>query len=154
MDGLIVTGIRCRRSFDDIIEHFQGLGGSAILLNPDRVCGRDHIISAAMHAERAFANGTNRSKTMLTETILYAAGERQISKALEKMRPEDGREDIAAVVFGIADLQLDIIGAAADDSILSGTEEKAKRLGLDTSFGIPAEDLALEMVASVDIRKQ
>ncbi|MDR2866854.1 MAG: hypothetical protein LBV13_05600 [Methanomassiliicoccaceae archaeon] len=154
MADVTVIGMRCRLPFNEMIEHFRGLGGDVILMDPAYVCGRDHILSAVMHAERAFANGTNRSKTLLTETILYAAGERQISRALEKMRPKNMTDGVAAAVFDVADLRLEMIGAVVDDDILTGTREKAENLGLDMPGNISAEDLALEMVATVDIQKQ
>jgi len=151
--AVTVIGIRCDLPFSEIIDHFRGLGGDAVLLNPKYVCGRDHILSAVMHAERAFAQGTNRSKSVITETILYAACERQISKALAKMRPEEGCSGMAAAVFGVTDLCLDRIKASADDSLLECTDEKAKCLGIYVP-GIPPEDLILEMVAVMDIQKQ
>ncbi|MDR0778216.1 MAG: hypothetical protein LBE48_02095, partial [Methanomassiliicoccaceae archaeon] len=147
-------GIRCDLPFNDIIKHFQSLGGDVILLNPEYVCGRDHLLTSVIHAERALRHGTNRSKTLLTETILYAAGERQISRALAKMRPGEGCTELAAVVFDVDDLRLDIIGAAVDNDIIKCTKEKAERLGLSVSAGVPYDDLALEMVAMVDIQKQ
>ena len=154
MVSVNVIGIRCGRPFDDIVAHFQKMGGDVALMNPRYVCGRDHILSAVMHAERAFLHGTNRSRTLLTETILYSAGERQISRALKKMRPEDGCNEMVAVVFNVADLNLEMIGAVADDRILRCTKEKAKDLGLDVSGDVSPEDLVLETVAVVDIQKQ
>jgi len=152
MENVSVIGIRCGRSFDDIVKHFTGLGGDVILMDPMYVCGRDHVLSAVMHAERAFAHGTNRSKTLLTETLLYAAGERQISKALAKMRPKDG--NMIAAVFNVKDLRLNEIDAVIDDGLLKCTKEKLKNLGLSPAGAIPPEDLVLEMVATVDIQKQ
>ena len=155
MRDVRVIGIRCELPFAKIVEHFQKLGGDVVLMDPMYVCGKDHIISAVRHAERAFEYGTNRSRTLLTETLLYAAGERQISKALEKMRPKDGVKEIAAAVFGVpGDLRLDDMDAASDDEILRCTSDKLKRMDVTPSDNIPGEDLVLEMVASVDIQKQ
>jgi KEOPS complex subunit Cgi121 len=154
MRKVTVIGMKCARPFDDIVKHFIGLGGDVILMNPEYVCGRDHIISAVMHAERAFEHGTNRSKTLLTETLLYAAGERQISKALAKMRPKDGCNEMAAAVFDVVDLKLDAIGAVADEKIIKCTSAKLKNLGISVDRTIPDEDLVLEMVAVLDIQKQ
>ena len=154
MADITVIGIRCGSSFNDIIKHFQDLGGDVILMDPDLVCGRDHVLSAVMHAERAFEHGTNRSKSLLTETLLYAAGERQISKALAKMRPKEGRDGMIAAVFGVKDMRLDDINAVIDDKILGCTKDKLKNLGVTVSGTIPLDDLVLEMVATVDIQKQ
>ena len=152
MADVTVIGIRCERPFDEIIEHFRSLGGDAVLMNPEYVCGRDHILSAVMHAERAFEHNTNRSRTLLTETILYAAGERQISKALEKMMPKTN--EMATAVFGVKDLCLERIDAVSDDRIIECTNKKLNDLGIDRFEGISCEDLVLEMVAVMDIQKQ
>lgn len=154
MANVNVIGIRCGLPADAVIKHFRDLGGDVILLEPMCVCGRDHILSAVMHAERAFARGTNRSKTLLTETILYAAGERQISKALAKMRPGNGCGKMVAVVFDVNDPQLDRINAVADESLVPCTPDKAKHMGLCAADNVSIEDLALEMVAMVDLQKQ
>jgi KEOPS complex subunit Cgi121 len=149
-----VIGIRGDLGFDEIVRHFTRLGGDVVLLDPCMVCGRDHILSAVMHAERAFSSGNNRSKTLLTETILYAAGDRQIGRAMEKMRPKEGRNEMVAVLFEIDDPGLDKIGMARCDEIIEASSEKAKNLGLDMFDGISCEDAALEHVAMADLLKQ
>ena len=155
MERLYVVGMICERPFTEIAEHFRKLGGDAVLMDPAYVCGKDHILSAVMHAERAFEQGTNRSRTLLTEILLYAAGERQISKAMDKMRPKNGVREIAAAVFGLTgDLRLDEINAVPDDTVLKCSPDKLKRMNISSAHGIPREDLVLEMVAAVDIQKQ
>ena len=149
-----VIGLRGDASFDDMVKHFTSLGGEVVIMDPMYVCGKDHIISAVRHAERSFGNGTNRSKTLLTEIILYAAGERQISKAMSRMKPKDGCKEYALALLDIPeDMKLDMIGMERDDSIVEANEEKAKAMGLDTSFGIDYEDLALETVALLELAK-
>ena len=123
-------------------------------MDPMRICGRDHVISAVMHAERSFEHGTNRSKTLLTEILLYAAGERQISKALSMMKPKGGCKEYAlALLDQPDDLRLSDIGMERDDTILDANDEKAGIMGFDRSFGISYEDQALEMVALLDLAK-
>jgi len=145
-----VVGMRGDTGFDDIVEHFTSMGGEVILMNPNKVVGKDHILSAAHHAERSFREGTNRSKTLLTEIILYAAWERQISKALAKMRPE-GNEYVVLLI-DIDDPKLDAIGMVQDDSLMDATDDKAESLGL-LKDSIPYEEQALENVAMVDLMK-
>ncbi|MDR3206304.1 MAG: hypothetical protein LBT41_04335, partial [Candidatus Methanoplasma sp.] len=128
------------------------LGGEVVLLDPKMVCGRDHIVSAVMHAERAFANGANRSKNILTEIILYAAGERQIGRAVEKMRPKGN--GMVAVLLGISDPRLEDIGLEICDEFLEPSTDKLLALGVDPVEGVPPEDLILEHVAMVDLMKQ
>ena len=149
-----VIGVKGDCPFDRAVEHFTSMGGEVILLNPLYVYGEKHIMSAVMHAERAFANGTHRSKTLLTETIMYIAGERQASKALNKVRPVSDSEPRVAVLFDIDDPKLNEIGLTRDDSIVAGTPEKAKAMGLDTcGQDVDFEELALESVAMLDIEK-
>ncbi len=152
---ITVIGVTGDCPFDRAVEHFTSMGGEVILLNPLYVYGERHILSAVMHAERAFANGTHRSKTLLTETIMYIAGERQASKALKKVRPVSDSGPRVAVLFDIDDPKLDEIGLVRDDSIIEGTPEKATAMGLD-AFGqdVDFEELALESVAMLDIEKQ
>ncbi|MCL2296243.1 MAG: hypothetical protein FWC29_04090 [Methanomassiliicoccaceae archaeon] len=149
-----VIGIKGGASFGDIVKHFTGLGGDVVLLDPSMVCGRDHVLSAVMHAERAMENGTNRSKTLLTETILYAAGDRQIGRAMEKMKPKEGKDGMVAVLFGIGDPHLDQIDMVRCDEIMEPSPEKARNLGADLFDGISCEDAVLEHVAATDLLKQ
>ena len=101
-----LIGIRGPVPFEDLVAHFTSLGGDVILMDPDMVCGREHVMSAVMHAERAFSNGTNRSKTILTEILLYCAWERQIGKALSKMKPKEGRDEYVALLIDVDDPHL------------------------------------------------
>ncbi|MDR3075466.1 MAG: hypothetical protein LBU30_05475 [Candidatus Methanoplasma sp.] len=149
-----VIGIKGGAGFSDIVRHFTGMGGDVILMDPDMVCGRDHILSSVMHAERAFRNGTNRSKTLLTEMILYAAGDRQIGRAMEMMRPKDGSENMVAVILNISDPRLGEIGMVRCDSLMEASPEKVRNLRADTFDGISCEDAALEHVAMTDLLKQ
>ena len=147
-----LIGIRGPVPFEDLVAHFNSLGGDVILMDPDMVCGREHVMSAVMHAERAFSNGTNRSKTILTEILLYCAWERQIGKALSKMKPKEGRDEYVALLIDVNDPHLDEIGMVRDDSLYEPTEWKCEKLGLRSCFLSPV-DQALENVAMVDLMK-
>ena len=147
-----VIGMRGDTPFDRIIEHFTSMGEDVVLMDPDMVAGKDHILSAAKHAERAFAEGTNRSKTVLTEIILYAAWERQISKALAKMKPKEGRNEYVTLLIDIEDPKLDVIDMIRDDSLIDATDTKAEKLGLKKG-PISYEDQAIENVALVELLK-
>ena len=147
-----VIGMRGPARFQEIVDHFTSMGGDVVLLDPDMVCGGRHALSAAMHAERAFAEGTNRSKTLPTEIILYCAWERQIGKAMGKMRPKEGRDEYVAVLMDVDDPHLEDIGMSRDDSIADATPWKAERLGLRSCFLSP-EEQAVENVAMVVLLK-
>ena len=147
-----LIGIRGPVPFEDLVAHFTSLGGDVVLMDPDMVCGREHVMSTVMHAERAFSNGTNRSKTILTEILLYCAWERQIGKALSKMKPKEGRDEYVALLIDVDDPHLGEIGMVRDDSLYEPTEWKCEKLGLRSCF-LPPVDQALENVAMVDLMK-
>ena len=154
MTDVQVIGLKGDFSFDDAVKHFISLGGEVVLFDPSVVCGKAHIESAVMHADRAFAEGTNRARNILTEIVLYAACERQIGKAMKKMGPKDGSEGMVAAVLNVkGDLKLDALGAVRDDSLCDASEEKAKNLGAELFEGIPPEECVLEQVAMVDLLK-
>ncbi|MBO4502060.1 MAG: hypothetical protein J5707_00160 [Candidatus Methanomethylophilus sp.] len=152
MNSVQIIGLRGGFSFEEAVAHFTGMGGEVVLFDPSVVCGKDHILSAVRHAERAFRVGNNRAKNLLTETVLYAAGERQIGRALEKMKPK-GSGGMVAAVFDIDDLALERLGAARDDSLCDASEEKARNVGAEMFDGVSPEDAVLEMVANVDLLK-
>ena len=147
---LKVIGMEGEAPFDEIVAHFTSMGGEVVLMDPDKILGKEHVISAAIHAERSFEEGTNRSKSILTEIILYAAWERQISKALSKMKPKNGK--YVALLIDIDDPQLDAIGMVRNDSLIDATPEKAKALGLNDPF-LSYEQQAVENVAMVELLK-
>ena len=149
---LQVIGMHGNATFEQMVGHFTSMGGDCVLVDPDMVVGRDHLLSAAEHAERAFREGTNRSKTVLTEIILYSAWERQIGKAMTKMKPKEGRNDYVALLIDIDDPRLEEIGMTRDDSLFEATPEKAERLGL-IAGSLSFEDQAVENVAMVELLK-
>jgi KEOPS complex subunit Cgi121 len=135
-------------------------GGEGLALNADMICGRDHLSSAVMHATRAFERGDNVSSSIAGETILYASGERQISKAVKKMGVKIGTERLALVLFGVADPEkvLKTLQFERDEDVLEASVEKAVRFGIspDEIKAVPAdkvEDLVLERVAFVGLNK-
>ena len=149
---LQVIGMHGNATFEQMVGHFTSMGGDCVLVDPDMVVGKDHLLSAAEHAERAFREGTNRSKTVLTEIILYSAWERQIGKAMTKMKPKEGRNDYVALLIDIDEPRLEEIGMIRDDSLFEATQEKAERLGLIRG-SLSFEDQAVENVAMVELLK-
>jgi KEOPS complex subunit Cgi121 len=150
---LDVIGIKCEKTPAELIAHFDSLGIEAVLFNPDYICGKDHVLSAYLHAERAFSRSVNRSKSLLSEIILYASADRQIGRAIKKMSPKKGDTEFVILLIGNTDdLRLDEIGCKRDDSLIDCTETSAKNMELEKS-SIPYTELILEHVAAVDIMK-
>lgn len=130
------------------------------LVRADRVYGRDHLLHAATLAARAVAEGHARSSDLATETLVYAAGERQIGKALLFLGLHDGARGIAAVAWDPR--ALDTLAAeqgwARDDALLEGDATVLDAFGVtpDERALFPPErwgDLILERVALVDVLK-
>ena len=134
--------------------------GEGLAMDADMICGKDHLVSAALHAVRAFERGDNVSSSIVLETQLYASGERQLSKASKKMGIKIGTERIALVLFNIDDPDpvLDRLRLTRDDEVLDASLKKAMRFGI-TSRELKAvsedmiEDLILERVAFVGMNK-
>ncbi len=123
----------------------------------DMVFGEDHLISALKHAERAFQRGTNVASDLMVEVLVYAAGERQISKALEKMGVKEGTEGLVVLALGEGDMNafLEGTGLIRDDALVEGQPDHLRAYGiteeeLETVSPERVLDLVLERVAMVD----
>jgi len=149
-----IIGLVGKKEFAEISEYFLSRNTEMIIMDPMRVFGEIHVITAMNHAKRSFEYGTNRSKTIITEFLLYMAGERQISKALEKMKPKNDGKFVIVFPDGVDDDVLNGIGMKCDDTLIDGTEEKAKLMGLcRNGLDVSYDDLVLEMVAMTDVLK-
>jgi len=148
-ESIMVRGIRTELSAYELMDSMPNRDG-VLLLDSNMVMGIDHIRSSVLHAERAFSNGTNRSKTILTEIVLYLAEDRQIANAMERMRAK-GRD---MVLVSLEHVDIDGLDVEIDDGLICATSEKAMLLGLDLSVDIPFEDQILERVSAVDLMKR
>jgi KEOPS complex subunit Cgi121 len=145
----------------DLVRRLQSLKqGQVLALNADLVCGIEHLESAVRHALRSFHRGSNSCNTIMMETLLFASGERQISKAQEKMAPQAGDAKVALVLFGASvEDALRATRLERDDSVLDCTMDKVSRFGVGSAEieavgAEKAQDLVLERVAFVEIAKR
>lgn len=132
-------------------------------LRADRVHGPDHLLLAAHLAQCAVLGQRARSADLPTETLLYAAGERQVGKAIAFLGLQAGTAAVAALAWGEApEAALEAWARAEgwerDDALLAGDD------GVLDAFGVPAAarsmfalerrgDLVLEKVALLDVAK-
>ncbi len=144
-----------------LLERASALGADVVLMDADRVCGVDHLLSAVLHAKRAFERGTASCNTLGMEIILYASGERQITKAKRKMGLGQGTERVALVLLeeGDMDRLIKAMGLERDDALLACTRAKGEAFGispqeLETVGEGRLQDLVLEKVAFVDLLKR
>lgn len=146
-----------------LLKRASMLEADIVLMDADKICGPDHLVSAVWHARRAFEQGTAASNTLGMEVILYASGERQISKAKKKMGLHLETERVAVVILSPQELVMDTLlqklGLVRDDSLLACTAEKGEAFGIDpvelsTMGEERLPELILEKVAFVDLLKR
>jgi KEOPS complex subunit Cgi121 len=144
-----------------ILAKARAEGCEAQFLRADRVAGPDHLRSAILHAERAFREGRNVSEQWGTEVLRYAAGARQIGKALRFLGLEEGVTSIACVARGRVDVLETIaqgLGWVRDDGVVAAKDEALRAWGLSdaergTLRGAAGRDWILERVALADLEK-
>ncbi len=128
-------------------------------LDADKIAGEEHIRFAVEKAINSFRTGTNIANGLAKEIMLYAAGTRQISRAV-KLGIHKGENNIVLVSVGEA-------GLAGFDEIEPEpvlAYRKSKKEALMKAFGITdmeleaageekLPELVLERVALVDMIK-
>ena len=133
------------------------------VFDADLIYERNHLQSAYDHAKRAFDNNKNSTNSLAMETLLYAAGERQLKIAIPKIGAKEGEVDVAVLFIGsntkeIISKFLDNFGFTLDDKVLKGDINTLKKFGIaESEIKTVSEelygDLILEKVAIVDIIK-
>lgn len=108
-----------------------------------------HLFFAVLNALVAFKNGRNISKSLAVEIMLYASGQRQIKKAIERVGVKAKSKEVAALIIGSdADsvqgalvAVKECLGAAPDDSVLELSRIKTQRI--KRAFNISDVQLAV-----------
>ncbi len=128
-------------------------------LDADKLAGKEHIRFAVEKAINSFKTGKNIAKDLGKEMMLYAAGTRQINRAM-RLGVHNGRNNIALVAVGeIIDFTFNEItpeqvlryDSSKNDALIdifNITKEELQAVGEDK---IP--QLVLERVALVDVIK-
>jgi len=154
-------------SVDDVDAFVAALGdigdehGAAVqAFDADYVAGEDHLASAVAHANRAFERGENVASERAVEILLYAAGRRQIRRALA-MGVDEGDSEVVVVVDGgdegaAADAVRGLLAAA--QSTLGGDEATLREFfGVSEAESAAAAgslaDAVRERVALLDVEK-
>lgn len=148
------------KKIKEIKEKNAGKNLAIQAFDADKLAGKEHLTFAIAKAQDSFNKGKNIANDLAKEIMLYAAGTRQINKAV-KIGVHDGLNDIAIVAVGdMIDLSVfDEIRphnvlqySRSKDSALMGifniTEEEIEAAGADK-----IQELVLERVALVDVMK-
>lgn len=135
-------------------------GQAFLILRADRVYGADHLTHAAALAARAVADDRGRTADLATETLLYAAGERQVHKALALLGVVADTRAFATVAWDASTLDAlaTALGWARDDAVIEANEDALDALGITrTQRGMFPRarwgDLILEKIALLDVAK-
>ncbi|HMB46292.1 MAG TPA: KEOPS complex subunit Cgi121 [Candidatus Methanoperedens sp.] len=131
-----------------------------LALDADKLAGEKHLKFAIEKAMNSFKTGRNIAKDPGKEIMLYAAGTRQINRAM-KIGVHNGKNNIALVGIG-NDIDLSVFDEITSGNVLQYdqsknrvlmdffniTDEEIKAVGVDK---VP--ELVLERVALVDVMK-
>jgi KEOPS complex subunit Cgi121 len=134
------------------------------------IFGSDHLLTAAEHAKRAFAQDCSRSDSLAMEILLYASGEYQIKNAITKLGVRGETKQLAFVLLGATGdhdanaeeflKSLSVVGItlSRNDNVLKGDMSTLEKFGISQEelSAVPEEqwfELVLERVAMVDIKK-
>ncbi len=134
-----MTGFRGAR-ISDFREFLQSImkgkstGVEVQFFDSRTVATWQHLYFAALNALTSFSDKTNISKTLAMETLLYAAAERQIIKATEKMGIRPTTSDVAVLILGKDTKKIEstfsliskTLKVQADDEVLGLTKSKSE----------------------------
>jgi len=115
-------------------------GATVQLFDADYVAGQQHLRRAAELAGRAVERGTTIAREPAVELLLYAAGRRQINRALET-----GVGEGSMAVVGVVDGGDEATAVAAVEALLASTEsvQWGDRETLTDFFDIGDPELAV-----------
>lgn len=121
------------------------------------VASWQHLYFATLNALTAFSNKTNISRTLGMEALLYAAGERQIIKATEKMGIKSATKEIAVLIVGNNRLTVETavsrilrnVGGQQDDMVLELSGPKNELI--KKAFKVDAVEVDAMMRKSDDL---
>ena len=167
----IVRATTAIEDVDDFLDWIRTIGeetGATIQCFDARyVAGERHLRRATTLAERAIDRGQAVANDPAVEILLYAAGRRQINRALE-MGVSTGSHEVVAVVTGGDEASAaDRFEAVCAESAVDGTEIEGRTDGdpetLKSFFDISDAELAvvdvdleavvLERVALLEVEK-
>ena len=127
--------------FDCVVQAFDA----------DYVLGEDHLRTAVERADRAFERGENVARERAVEILLYAAGRRQIDRAL-RMGVGEGETDVVVVVHspdGDAQHEREAAEAVGD---LLGPASASANTSDGASAHAGADPLAADRIDAEEVR--
>ena len=160
----LVEGVASVEDVDAFVADLGDIGdehGAAVqAFDADYVADREHLESAVAHANRAFERGVSVASERAVEVLLYAAGRRQIRRALA-MGVDEGDSEVVVVIDGGGEAAAAdaVRGLLAAERPTLGGDEATLRAFFDVSEAESAAaagdlaDVVRERVALLDVEK-
>ena len=168
--------IGCTGSFAHIIDFISDVNKFSSkydieiqLFDADMIFGENHLISAFDHAKRAFERNDASTHSLGMEILLYASGERQIKKAIEKMGVKKEKSSMIVLfihnssqldsIDNIIDTFLEYFNLKRNDTFIEPDRSKLIEYGISekavsTVKSDQIYQLLLEKIALVDVIKK
>ncbi len=136
----IVAGNVSISNIDDFLSSLKNIAHEYAVtiqtMDAELIAGEEHIKSAVRKAMRAVKRKRSITSDLGLEILLYAAGKRQIGRALA-LGVSEGEKKVAIVIVD-AD-----IGVGGESDLSGATEEVKKRTGIEE---VPIQELESELV--------
>ena len=108
----------------------------------EMIAGFDHLYFAVLNALKAFDAGINISGKVDVETLLYASGQHQISRAIELLGIKPDSSEIAVLIIADSERRatealnvvLELLQGDRSDEVIEMTDEKTGTI--KAAFGI------------------
>lgn len=100
---VLITGLKSIRNAQHLVKLINEQKTSSIemqVLNADHVATWQHLYFAVLNALAVFENGSNISRSLAVETLLYASAQHQIRKATQLMGIHSKTNNAALVIIG------------------------------------------------------
>jgi len=125
------------KEFLDKVSEEKPAGVEVQFFDAGRVATWEHLFFAALNALTAFKNKENISKSLAMETLLYAAAERQITRAVELVGIRATSSEVAVLIIGKEPRKMKSalsmvskdIGGQRDEGILELSKDKVATIG-------------------------
>jgi KEOPS complex subunit Cgi121 len=143
--------IRNSQKFLESVNKEKPYGVEVQFFDASLVATWQHLYFAALDALTAFDSKENISKSLAMETLLYASGERQITRATERMGIKPSTSDVAVLIVGKEPKQIEStfqvtsrnIGAQHDEKVLELSKSKKEKIR--EAFNISETELQTAM---------
>ncbi len=163
MNPIIIGGTVEINEVNDFMDKLKSKPYPIQVIKADLLANKDHLVFATEKARESFEKNPI-SNSLSMEILLYAVGDRQINKAIEKAGVDKGKNKIGLVSFNeneISDL-INEIGLKRNDEVLEFKKEKINKIKdvfdiTDREIEAVGEKkiplLVKERIALLDLRK-